>query len=292
MKKVFSSHLEVCHIWASRSQGSGRAGSISFNGNTILSYHWWPMATFINDNTVLRVNWIYSNSTAKHLNYVGRAIPGYYKEIFVKNPVLGAESVNIADFLIQIKKRFDSFKTSHKYKQYIYNNQQRIINNLIDYCGLFNLSIPDYSEFSLLKNDVYLAEICKQDEHLKELEAKKEAVRVKILANLQDEINKAENDWMNGTSNNVRFYHKKIGSYSFSKIRLRSKDDNIETSMGAKVSIREAKILFDMIQRKDNIKGHKIDNYTVIGINGTLKIGCHEIERDEINRLATLLNWL
>ena len=38
-------------------------------------------------------------------------------------------------------------------------------------------------------------------------------------------------------------------------------------------------------------KGFKIGLYTVIGINGTLKIGCHEISHSEINRIAKLLNW-
>jgi len=65
----------------------------------------------------------------------------------------------------------------------------------------------------------------------------------------------------------------------------------IQTSLGANVPLREAKILYERIKDGKDIKGHKIGYYTVIGLNGTLNIGCHKIERDEMERIATLLNW-
>jgi hypothetical protein len=260
-----------------------------------LSYHWWPMAKFINDNTILVVNWSYSNSTSKHLNRLHRAIPEYYRQIAVKSPCERynfdkvPHEINVPDFLSQIKQCFDGFSKSKKYKSHIYNSQSRIISNMIDYCNLFNLPLPDYSEYNLDK-DVYLAEICKQEEHIKLLEFHKETERLKLIESLQGDLIKLENLWLSGESNQTSINVKKI-YLPFSKTRLRAKNDNIETSKGAKVTIREAKILYDMIQRQDSIKGHRIGNYTVIGLNGTLKIGCHEIERDEITRIAKLLNW-
>lgn len=296
MKKVFSSHRELCHVWASRTQDEGRSGNISFNKDIILSYHWWPMAKFINDNTVLIVDHPYSNSTAKHINYVCRAIPPEYKRLYVNCPAdrysynVPHEN-NLNAFVSTIKGYFDKFPKSLKYKGQIIRGQNEVINELHQYCNLFNLSAPSYQEFSL-QNDIYYSQVSKQEEHLKELEAKKEAERVRILANLSGEINKAENDWMNGASNKTNFYHKKIGSYSFSQTRLRAKDDRIETSQGANVPIKEARILFDRIQNGQDVKGWQIGYYTVISLNGVLKIGCHKIERDEINRLAKSLNWI
>ena len=46
-----------------------------------------------------------------------------------------------------------------------------------------------------------------------------------------------------------------------------------------------------MIKAGKDIKGHKIDGYTVIGLNGVLTIGCHKIERKEIDRFAKSQNW-
>ena len=65
----------------------------------------------------------------------------------------------------------------------------------------------------------------------------------------------------------------------------------METSKGARVSLKAAKVLFKMIKSGKDIKGFDLEGYTVIGLNGVLTIGCHAIERKEINRLAALLNW-
>lgn len=65
----------------------------------------------------------------------------------------------------------------------------------------------------------------------------------------------------------------------------------VETSKGARVDLDKAKVLFDLIKSGRDIKGFDLDGYTVIGLNGVLTIGCHKIERKEINRFAKLLNW-
>jgi hypothetical protein len=79
--------------------------------------------------------------------------------------------------------------------------------------------------------------------------------------------------------------------YKKDKVYLRVKDEEIQTSRSASVPIREAHVLYDMIKSGRDVKGFQIGYYTVIGINGVLKIGCHEIERDEMERIATLLKW-
>jgi hypothetical protein len=304
MKKVFKNHAEVCHVYASRSQETGTAGNVSFKGNIILSYHWWPMANFVNDNTILIVNHSYSSSTSKHLSLLNRAISDQYNRIYVLQPCEKESGyyargynlekipheVNIADFLEKIKTYFENFKTSHKYKPNIIQWQRGIINEMIKYCQLFNIAIPDFNEYSLEK-DIYYEQAAKQEDHLKELETKREEKRRKLISQFGSEIEALKNDWINGKSNRTDFYDKLTGYIHFDKTYLRVKNDTIETSLGANVPLREAKLLYDMIQRKDSIKGHQIGHYTVIGINGTLKIGCHEIERDEINRIAKLLNW-
>ena len=61
--------------------------------------------------------------------------------------------------------------------------------------------------------------------------------------------------------------------------------------MGANVPVKEAKILYLRIKAGKDVKGFKIGYYTVISINGTLKIGCHNIEKNEMDRLAKMMGW-
>jgi hypothetical protein len=65
----------------------------------------------------------------------------------------------------------------------------------------------------------------------------------------------------------------------------------IETSKGARVSYEAGKLLFARIKAGKDVKGHDIDGYTVISINGVLKIGCHEIEMAEVHRFAKSEGW-
>lgn len=64
------------------------------------------------------------------------------------------------------------------------------------------------------------------------------------------------------------------------------------TSKNAYVPLKSAKILFDVIQAGKNVVGHKIGYYTVNAINGTLKIGCHDISMKEVNLFAESMNWI
>lgn len=65
----------------------------------------------------------------------------------------------------------------------------------------------------------------------------------------------------------------------------------IQTSKGARVKYESGKLLYKLIQAGKDIKGHDIDGYTVISLNGVLKVGCHEITRKEIDRFARKEGW-
>ena len=41
-----------------------------------------------------------------------------------------------------------------------------------------------------------------------------------------------------------------------------------------------------MIISDKDIKGYKIGYYTVIGLNGTLKIGCHNIDTNNMHEIG------
>jgi hypothetical protein len=66
---------------------------------------------------------------------------------------------------------------------------------------------------------------------------------------------------------------------------LRINGDKLETSGGVSVGLREARILASKIKKGEDVKGHKIDHYTVISLNGELTVGCHNIDRKEVDRI-------
>ena len=72
---------------------------------------------------------------------------------------------------------------------------------------------------------------------------------------------------------------------------LRIEGNEVVTTGGARVPVKEAKILLARIRAGKDIKGFKIGFYTVISINGTLKIGCHEFEKSEIDTFTKFYNW-
>lgn len=73
---------------------------------------------------------------------------------------------------------------------------------------------------------------------------------------------------------------------------LRAEGQQVATSNGARVGFEAAKILLSAIRAGKDIKGMNVDGYTVIGINGVLKVGCHTITREEINRFSITQGWI
>ena len=161
------------------------------------------------------------------------------------------------------------------------------------YCQLFKLKYPakEIKKYSLDTEEANL-QVERQENRLQELEAIKEAKYQARLKEIEPERKEALRKWLNCESNIVSAYDKilKRNIYISDICRLRINGDNVETTMNAKVSIRAAKILWNMIKSGRDIKGHKIDYYTVISYNGELKIGCHNIEKTEVDRIGNLLD--
>lgn len=61
--------------------------------------------------------------------------------------------------------------------------------------------------------------------------------------------------------------------------------------VGARVTYKAGKLLFKMIKAGRPVVGHEIDGYTVVSINGVIKIGCHVIEMSEVHRFAKNEGW-
>ena len=118
------------------------------------------------------------------------------------------------------------------------------------------------------KTEDMAAIYAKDIEKAEKARIKAEKARIKA-----EKIKDAENldKFMNYELDYCRFYSEE------DFIRISQVGQFIETSQKVKIPIKSAKILYKMIQSGKDIKGYKIEDFTVISLNGTLKIGCHHI---------------
>jgi hypothetical protein len=89
-----------------------------------------------------------------------------------------------------------------------------------------------------------------------------------------------------------KFYNYEVHSFRIGDkdyLRISQDGSNVETSQYVKVSIDEAKTLYQLICKGVDIAGHRISNYIVNSINGTLKIGCHNIDMDSVHKVGKQL---
>lgn len=299
MKTTFN-NSELCHVWASQSQSTGKGNSLSFEGTKLLSFNWYTIGMFINNDTVLIRKGTYSSSTSKHQSYMNRAIGSHIKQITVEYlpdyNYTGLTSFihgkNINSFVKGINNFLPSFNAARTNKEYIYRNYLNNCESLIKYCNLFELTIP---ELPVIDVNYIESEISKVETKRKEKEEKELQFYNFLKENSTQALQELKTKWLNDETNDTAIYHsaknKQRIYFPIEETLLRLKGDSVQTSHGANVPLRESKILYDMIQAGKDIKGFRIGNYTVIGINGVLTIGCHKIERTEIERFARLMNW-
>lgn len=292
MKTVFSSHNECAHIWASQSQYEGRGSRVFFEGQVIYSYgRHFPVARFAPEfgDVVLFTNRGYSNSTAKHKSLIRAAIPSRFAVVYCDDPTRNAEYnlgkwQKTVDYL-----RLDFATKKHKITRG--NLAVEIFKNCesaIIYCMALNIPAPEWTnetnEEMTARDIVY--------ELAKAREAKREAARVereRLLA-IKSAANLAA--WENGET----VWH---DGFHLHSTRLRIKDDQIETSRGAKIPVSDALALWPLLCRarstgktiEAGLRSIRLGAYQFNSFDGkTLIVGCHSIEWDQLAKMADQLH--
>jgi len=285
MRNVLKNTNEVCHFWANKVQDSGKAGSIFFDKNCIFSYGYhYVIAKYVNDINGREICLLndsgYSVTTAKHTSLVSRSIP-YDKTVFnvpdINRYTINHEK-NVKYYIGKISENLQKSVKARANSEYLINGAKRWQNMLMQYAIAFNLSYPEIENFTeYCHNEIIVTDEFK--DNIKQAEKLRQA---KILEKKKENIN----EWLNGSSNYLTNSVNKVF------LRLSSDKENIETSKGANVPLKAGKILYNLLQLEDKVNGHNIGNYKVISnTNELLTIGCHKIERKEINRFASLMNW-
>jgi len=278
------SNKELPHIWANQRETDGKGSNMFFEGTKIYSYgkHFCIAELFPSKGVVLFNASGYSSTTAKHKSYVRRAIPSQYKVI----EVVGS---NMTDTMYSHHSNMDFFKanyfkylnkaaTARQAKDGLLNSALNELQAIEDYAKAFGLRVSTFAGIaSILKDKKNIL----TPEFQERIKTAKQDEQKRILAEQRIKIQK----WIKGKLSTLTNAIQDIF------LRVAMDGEQVETSKGARVTYQAAKVLYSMIKAGEDIKGFQIDGYTVIGINGTLKIGCHEIDRKEVERFAKSQKW-
>lgn len=281
MKKVFSNTSEVIHVFAQQTQSEGRnsRSSIYFKENKIYSYgSHYLLGEFINSQTIIINDFGYSVTTSKHINELIQATS--HKTQFFTS------SICINSVKNQINFNLKKLSRANKPEIYI-SNITKLESGLVkwvEFCKLnkikhkyrVNKSDCNYKKIVKIANSLLTLETI---EKIK-LKGKKDAIKQK----------KAE-------AKKLKSYLKDFNTYKISRfncgdfdyLRLSECGEYVETSQSIRIEKNEAKMLYMAIKRKIDIKGYKIGYYKVNSINGTLKVGCHNIDITSVHNVGKQL---
>ena len=277
MKTVFSNNSEVAHVWAQRThfEGQNQSRSLFFDGGRIYSYgHHYLLGEFIsneNNEVAVIINTdYYSSTTAKHSSLAWGATTHYTQ--FEKKYTDEKSVINLLNEL--------ETKLLRARKPLIYISEANmVIDNHLEYLefryGETEISSKVAEAFAPFQLD---------DEELKAFQDKDKERRKKEAQRQKEKLNLKIKDFLNYKTSYINIF--KINE---AYVRVSKCGNYVETSKGVSVPVREAKILYNKIVRGEDIKGFKIDHYTVISINGTLKIGCHDINLKNMHEVGKQL---
>lgn len=294
-KQVFPTN-EVAHIWAKQSQSEGRNshGNLFFRGDSIFSYgSHFCIAKILTNGKVLLTNRGYSNTTSKHIWKVRSAIS--HMEI-IECGYPESFDTSIVRFKDEFKEQFTIIETPRKREVTKATAKQELLNivsNVDKYLDAIGKTLTeiDNVDFLAYYNSAKSQDITNLKSELERIEKERETVRqakqLQAIKEAQPKIRK----WLKGEKVQIPsvietvYLRESVREFEVERTLI------VETSKGARVDLDKAKILFDLIKSGRDIKGFDLDGYTVIGLNGVLTIGCHKIERKEINRFAKKMNW-
>ena len=283
MRTKYSSNSELAHIWAHDHEPSimKSANSMSCQHDKLYSYA-TVIGQIIDNNTVIYNTASYSNTTSKHQSLMQSATSHYSNKIYLDIYQMGLDTLvfNQADFdrLIvnpNLEKGSRLLLKASRSKKYssMYNAQAlSIFDNVEKYARLLDL-------YCIMPNtDALLETITQHDKQAKALEKIRRAERIKEQA-------EALINWRKGEDVRNRF----------EITALRIKEDQIETTKGARIPLEHAVKFWGLIKSwhekgvlyvKDHHSIH-LGNYSVNRFeNGILTVGCHSIPYSEIESIA------
>lgn len=277
MKTVFNTD-EAIHVFAQQSQTDIKNQSRNIfckRSNCELDYadeiysygHHYLLGKFIDNNTILINDKGYSVTTSKHISKLSYATY-QYRQFFTTE-------TDLKYVLNSCKELYN--KWSKARKPQMYSSQiSRLFKKLNEYLEYTKQKVKRSKEYREIKKIHDIVVNSSNNDLEKFRKNQQKAIRIKE----RKEFNKKLNEFFNHKTNYV-----KIGKNE-DYLRLSKDKTQVETTQGVKIGIGCANALYNLIEKEKDIKGYKIGYYTVIGLNGTLKIGCHNINKKNMHQIG------
>ena len=308
-KEVFQTD-EIPHLWfhAYKTQRTARnsAGNLYFDGPSIFSYgsHFEIArhAETNRGNAVLFNTDSRSVTTSRHQSSVRRAIPDSVQVFNVANVGIDSKfsnsaksyhQKNVADY----DKRIESAllkairARSSRQKEYSHTSAIALRTERNAYAVLFGLRIKPLAPIPALDSKKIDAIKAKEKERIRIESEKTKAAKAERMARAAEAIE----NWKNGTGDSYG-----IPYDAPTMLRISSDGSELETSRGARVPISHAQRALTLVRAVVNrgeiwqTNGHTchVGHYRIerIEANGTVKAGCHVINRDEWERISPALD--
>ena len=273
MKTIFN-NSECVHTFAQRTQSEGKTSNrnLFFEHNKIYSYGYhYELGRFLDDETILINDKGYSVSTGKHISLLIGATSQYKQYYTTKTDIhlVYAE-------IMHLKKKLSKARKPQMYISQIYS----LWNSLNEYINERNQKqITKYKEYKemLLFVDSLQDETSIQDlkDWAKDEQRKKKEKEKKQLKENLTKFREYKKDYF------------RIGGKDY--LRLSKCAQFVETSQGVKIDINEAKRYLNLLKSGAMMRGAKIGNYTTISFDKLLRIGCHNISKEQINYISNLI---
>lgn len=295
MRTVFTNSM-CAHAWASQSQEHGHSDSMRFQKGKLYSYaacigH---IVTRKGQTAVLLTERRWSVTTSTHQRLAAYATSNLQQFYVADLGDYGAvnHKENLKDYACRILKLAVGVQRARSHKDWKLQALKDLVKEANDYAKFFGLKkkfkVP--SDFDLKAEEKRAREEAQKDAQRRE-QARLESER--RFAEQQERDLVQMEAWLVGQAED--FPYSWIG---YNKpIRLRVKDDKIETSLGAEVPLSHCKRMLQAVRSgvPFQANGHAIKvglfHIDSISEDGTITAGCHTIRKEEIERLAAQLGW-
>lgn len=278
---------EVCHLWANpgtRRKDHARAGNVRFQGDTLYSYA-TPIARIYDERIALISERSYSVTTAKHISYAYRALPGtfacavpfymlgdygggQYRGTNSKRAAHAANVAHLAQRLAEVHARAGRVLTRQRV-EWAQEEAERAHKALADYLIAFKLrnKMPPMPSFAAALERAERIEhpdpaSLDKRERAAALRKEKNRERDEYLAEQRRSIQDAKRKrdfWRIGAARSSFRLGDAFG-HDFEALRssscmLRVKGEHIETSYDARVPLAAAPMVWNLVQRAQGAGG-------------------------------------
>jgi len=288
IKRVFTSSYQVYHLWANQSQSDARQSfRASFSGKDAYSYQARiaTIQTYKGVKVGIVSNTRYSNTTSRHQREA-------YSSLTNLMPRLQASTFNVKAALLEVQGRLvdEIMDTLNKRTFYNYNDTVGKDSWLRKQIVEFNktaralkhiellLEIPEHFEDVLFDHVKYCIGITSKRNHEKQLKYEFEAKRRE-----EEEARIYLKDWLAGNKS----YNWTLQSIEPQMLRV--VNNNVETTRGAVVALKDAREFLQRVLAGEAKQGDPIGDFKFNKLSeGIIQIGCHRIAVEHAKQVILL----